>query len=152
MNNLAKDYNCALAAVDIAVVDCDRERVLLGRKPDQKLFRFIGGFVDVADESYEEAALRELREEAPNIEVCKLSLRNIGNEQICDERYLNDKDRIFTTLFFVAYIFGDIKAGDDLEELKWIDFKDIEGYNIRPEHCGLLEKLITHLKITSHNV
>lgn len=145
ITNIAKNYNSAIAAVDIAVINYDLQLVLLGRKPKAKKFRFPGGFVDVKDKSYEETAHRELQEECPNIEAD--DFRYIGSLQIDDPRYRNDKDKIFSCLFTAQYIYGNLQAGDDLEELSWFNFSQLEDEkNIVPEHNGLRKILLKDLK------
>jgi len=112
---------------------------LLGRKPGLTQWQCIGGFVDPTDISAEEAAKRELKEEA-NIDINSTLLlgvnpndllRNmntwnpkglfyIGSHQIDDERYKNTSHKIITNLYLVPLLEEpEIKAGDDIEELRW---------------------------------
>lgn len=108
-------------AVDNAIV---REhegvmQVLLGRKPNESLFRFPGGFVDPKDQSLKDAAIREVHEECGDIEItdCKY----IDSFRIDDWRYRGTKDATMTALHISKYISGDAKAGDDLEEVQWMN-------------------------------
>jgi ADP-ribose pyrophosphatase YjhB (NUDIX family) len=134
--NNARRYNCALATVDIAIMDYDRRRILLGRKPNQGLFRFFGGFVDpLKDKSILDAAKREAVEEAGDLELEDFIM--IGNPVIPDSRYANDKDKIFTTFYVCQYIFGNAKACDDIEEVKWFNLVDITKEDIMPVHHEL---------------
>lgn len=141
----ASRYNCGIATVDIAPVDFDRLRVLLGKKPNQDRYRFAGGFVDPEkDSSIFQAAQRELGEEMGDIEVD--SWKSIGNPIIPDSRYASDKDKIFTTFYVCQYIFGSPKAGDDLEEVKWFKLEGLTKEDILPVHHQLYDILRGWLK------
>src|ERR1041385_6524306 len=73
-------------------------KLLLGRKPNQEKFRFVGGFADPAlDHSYEDAAIREAKEETS---LVVKSVRYLGSTRIDDPRYRGTADSIITHLFF----------------------------------------------------
>ncbi|OGD24181.1 hypothetical protein A2Z10_00740 [Candidatus Azambacteria bacterium RBG_16_47_10] len=128
-------------AVDVAVVSFDRGNILLGRKKqDGDKLRFIGGFVDPTDESLEHAARREAYEEAPNIEIA--DLRYLGSARINDVRYRGSEDGVMSALFVSAYVFGYARAGDDLDALEWVPFRNAQAMLITEHHAlwDLLEK------------
>jgi len=108
--------------VDVAIVDADRERVLLGSKrEDEGDLRFIGGFVDGADPSLEVAARREAFEETGGIELA--DFRYMGSLKIDDWRYRNARDSIMTAFFVATHVFGAPKASDDLDgSCQWYNF------------------------------
>lgn len=108
--------------VDVAVLDGDRERVLLGSKrEDEGLLRFIGGFVDGADPSLEVAARREAFEETGGIELA--DFRYVGSLKVDDWRYRKTRDSIMTALFTATHVFGSPKASDDLDgSCEWYGF------------------------------
>jgi bifunctional NMN adenylyltransferase/nudix hydrolase len=110
-------------AVDCALVRRrnDEFEILLGKKDRrEKSWRFIGGFFDPEkDTSYEEAAMRELREEGGPGLVFDYP-NYIGSAVINDWRYRDSKDRIVTALMLMWYLNGEIKAGDDMAEVAWI--------------------------------
>tara|TARA_R110000772_G_scaffold249530_2_gene363847 strand:+ start:31261 stop:31758 length:498 start_codon:yes stop_codon:yes gene_type:complete len=150
--NVAKNYPCSLACVDMAVfkmVDA-LPLILLARKKDRIEWQLPGGFVDPdKDTNYETAAKRELIEECSiNMEVD--IVHNIGSFKIKDERYENDKDKVFSTLFVFKYIFGYPIALDDIEEVKWVpwipsNFKknnSIGSNTIRDCHRPLIAQLL----------
>ncbi len=145
MTNIAKDYNSAIAAVDIAIFDVDKRRLLLGRKKNATLWRFCGGFVDEKDESYEMAARREASEEAPNIEISYI--RYVGSARIDDPRYKDDKDKIFAALFAANYVYGPEQGGDDIELVKFFDISEFIYYKdfVVPEHWIWIETLKKNL-------
>lgn len=154
-------YPISYQTVDIAVIremtEFDREslkqtkniQILLCRKSNEKLWRFIGGFVDPTDKSLEAAARRELMEECGPIEVS--NFKYAGSFRIDDWRYRDAEDKILTALFTCQYSYGEPKANDDIAEVKWfyllqgaapksgdgrIDVSDIE-----PEHRPLFLKI-----------
>jgi bifunctional NMN adenylyltransferase/nudix hydrolase len=131
-------YPKVYPTVDVAIMKGDE--VLLGRKPHQTLFRFIGGFVDPTDDSFEQAAQREAQEET-GVEVG--NLQYVGTARIDDWRYRHEVDKIITTLFTADYIFGNATAQDDIAELRWFKMKDLKDSDFVEEHrvlWGLLRE------------
>lgn len=125
--------------VDVAIVKEDSNEVLLGRKPYEEKFRFIGGFTDVEDENYEHAASRETREET-GLEVG--APEYLGSARVDDWRYRSNKDRGIITLFFKApYMYGNPKPNDDIAETKWFKIGDLNKDNLVTEHVKLLKLL-----------
>jgi len=137
-------FPTVFSTVDIAVIDESKSKVLLGRKPSESSFRFIGGFVDIADKSFEEAAKRELTEEAGNIETSPM--KYLGSGKVSDWRYDEKSGQsVMTHLFLTQKIFGIEKANDDIEELKWFVIDDIAPKNVVDEHIFLLDMLKNEL-------
>jgi bifunctional NMN adenylyltransferase/nudix hydrolase len=119
-------YPVGMAVVDIAVYKKVGNNIyfLLGRKPRETVFRLFGGFFDVSvDGSLEEAALRELREEAGDIKVTAPVY--LTSTKIDDWRYRDNAHKIVTSLFIVEYISGEPAPSDDIVELKWVKREDI---------------------------
>lgn len=122
-------------------MDFYEKRILLGRKPNEKLFRLPGGFAEIGSDSYEEDAIREVKEET-NLEV--LGLCYVGSTLVDDWRYRNQRDKIKTLLFAVPNWRGVLKAGDDLEEIQWFPWNVLEDKditNVVPNHIKLLGML-----------
>lgn len=116
--------------------------VIVGRKPNETLFRFPGGFVDVADQSLLDAAKREFSEEVPGIEV--------GNWKYATSRKINDwrftgSQGIMTTVFTCRYVFGAVKGGDDLAIAQWARVESLRPELMVPEHRPLAEFLLKEL-------
>tara|TARA_R110000782_G_scaffold15939_2_gene46091 strand:- start:1563 stop:2492 length:930 start_codon:yes stop_codon:yes gene_type:complete len=136
------------STVDVVVFNEDK-KILLARKPTEKLFRFVGGFVDRTDYCYETAARRELYEET---KLSALKMHYICSQQIEDWRYAKEDSGIMTTLF-MAYEWdqmGKPEASDDIEEVKYFEasmFIDINVIkeNIVPEHVDLMITFMTYL-------
>jgi len=107
--------------VDIAIVDKDKNRLLLARKDNEEQYRFVGGFAG-SKESLEESARREVMEETH----CEIGeMKYITSMPIDDWRYRGEEDGIVTTFFEAAYIYGPPKADDDIVELRWFDIGDL---------------------------
>jgi bifunctional NMN adenylyltransferase/nudix hydrolase len=140
----------AYPCVDVVAYN-DKEQLLLAQKPNEEKWRFIGGHVDVSDESLEFAAKREFREESGNCEID--DLKYVGSIKVPDWRYAKERSGIVTSLFIGKFIYGAIKPSDDISALMWFNIDslldmDYEGLEmlIVPEHIVLMEKLIKYLK------
>lgn len=132
------------ATVDICAYN-DEGQILLAKKPSEDAYRFIGGFVDARDASLEQAAYREFMEEVNGSHIS--GLKYILSQKVDDWRYTKEKDCILTTLFLGRYGHGQIKASDDVEEVKWFDVSsftnpDYIKRNVMPEHQDMMAKLV----------
>lgn len=107
-------------------------KILLGRKAKQDKFRFLGGFADPAlDNSYEEAAMREAKEES-NLDVKRV--RYLGSTRIDDPRYRGTEHCIITHLFLAEEWSGNEVASDDIAELRWFDEHSLSAFTFVGEH------------------
>lgn len=149
-------FPTAFQCVDVAPLNEDGTKVLLGRKPGESKFRFIGGFSDPRSESLEVDARRETMEEA-GVEIG--DIRYIGSTRVDDWRYRNEPDCIKTALFVAKVLHGKPRPGDDIEEVRWFKALDwpsaresegglerITERIINPTHRTLLQMLVRHLK------
>jgi len=132
-------FPVSYACVDIAILNEDETKILMARKPDEKEYRFVGGFADPNSPSYEADARREVHEEA-NIEITDPVY--LGSILVDDWRYRNEVDKIKTMLFVCKYQFGKPEAKDDICEIRWMLVEDLqkEGFverNLVPEHRRL---------------
>jgi bifunctional NMN adenylyltransferase/nudix hydrolase len=136
-------YPQALPTVDVAVtrtVEGGETEILLARKPGEKGYRLIGGFVDPTDASLEAAARREVMEEA-HIEISRPVYA--GCFLVDDWRYRHEVDKIVTTLFVAEYMYGAIQPDDDIEELRWFRLNGAPGIeHIVHAHRPLLVTLM----------
>lgn len=133
------NYPTTYPTVDVAILNENGE-VLLGRKPNETEWRFIGGFVDPSDQTLEAAAKREAAEETGLELEC---FKYICSRKVQDWRYRNEPARgIMTTLFQCKHIFGSPQPNDDICELKWFPLFDEHLPNrIVQEHIHLLNTL-----------
>ena len=110
--------------VDVVVFDGE-ERFLLAKKPNEDKYRFIGGFVDRTDKSYEHAAKRELSEETGG-DLETSDYRYIASGMIDDWRYKSEKSGIMSTLFITERIWGAARPTDDIESLEWVKIEKLK--------------------------
>ncbi|MCP4521433.1 MAG: NUDIX domain-containing protein [Cytophagales bacterium] len=141
---LYNTYTKVYPTVDMAVFRNERTEILLGKKSINNKWRFIGGFVDPTDGSYEEAAIRELQEEAGNIETANVNYE--ASFKIDDWRYRSESDKIITIFYGADYVFGTPTASDDIAEVQWIKIADLpkllEDGETTPEHIDLFNHII----------
>jgi bifunctional NMN adenylyltransferase/nudix hydrolase len=109
----------------------------LARKPEEKKWRFIGGFSDPRSTSLEVDAKREVTEEA-SIEVDDITY--LGSTLIDDWRYRGEQDKIKTAFFVAKYIYGKPEGADDIAEVKWVPIgTGLSKDNIEPLHHVLVD-------------
>lgn len=140
-------YNTVYPTVDIALFNRDNTRLLMGRKKEEKTWRLPGGFADTQDNSYEEAAQRELTEECG--EVVTSALRYLGSCRVDDWRYRSENDKIMTLLFTGNLLEGQPAAGDDLAEIAWFEVTELntmmQQQQINEVHHPLIRIILNHL-------
>lgn len=130
--------------VDIVAYN-DKGQILLGKKPNEANYRFIGGFVDRTDKNWEQAARREFAEETGGCEIGDLTY--ISSKAINDWRYAKTESGIMTTFFAGKFIFGSIQPSDDIASLHWVYPSDVDiDKDIMPEHQDLFADLLLFLE------
>lgn len=130
--------------VDIAVFRNDGRELLLARKANETKYRLPGGFADPEDESYEDAALRELGEECGELTIDELTY--LGSCRIDDWRYRGSWDSVMTHLYACELEDGEPEPNDDIAELRWFDTKKLNEESFVPEHRPLFEMLKVFLE------
>jgi bifunctional NMN adenylyltransferase/nudix hydrolase len=135
-------YPTAFQTCDIAIIDDSTGRILLGRKPGEDKFRFIGGFSDPNSPSLEIDAKREAMEETGlAVEDVKYRFSAV----VDDWRYRGEQDCIKTAMFTAKYVSGRPEAKDDIEEVRWFNLADLRENDVIPTHRPLLVKLVETL-------
>lgn len=129
-------YPTTFPTVDVAVFNENYTKVLLGRKPQEGQYRFIGGFAEPQSESYEQDARREVMEEA-NIDITDPWY--IGSFKVDDWRYRPEADKIKTILFGAKYLSGQPRASDDIAEVRWFDLADLKYKQMVRTHHPLFD-------------
>lgn len=118
-------YSKVYPTVDIAVFRNNKSEILLGKKQIDNKWRLLGGFSDPSDESYEDAARRELVEECGPIEIKDMMYEK--SFRVNDWRYRSESDKIITCLFSMDYMSGDPKGSDDIGEVRWFQLSDVHS-------------------------
>jgi len=130
--------------VDIVAYN-DKGQILLGKKPNEANYRFIGGFVDRTDKNWEQAAKREFMEETGGCEIGDLTY--VSSKAINDWRYSKTDSGIMTTFFAGKFIFGSIQPSDDIASLHWVYPSEVDIDNdIMVEHQDLFADLLLFLE------
>jgi 8-oxo-dGTP diphosphatase len=118
--------------VGVGVVVFKGNNVLLAQrsnKPRMNSWSIPGGAQELG-ETVEDAAHREIREET-SIEIELLGLVEVVNSINHD-----DEERVqfhYTLIDFVAeWKSGDVDAGDDAVDARWVPLGEIGDYNLRP--------------------
>ncbi len=137
--------------VDVSIIKNSIEKniveILLARKPNENLFRFVGGFAEPDSESFELDAMREVMEET------KLSVhppKYLGSFKVKDWRYQNEVDKVKTLFFVCDYFFGSAEANDDVQEVKWFEFKQVKETDIVLEHREMFKTLVNYIEQNSN--
>lgn len=131
------------ARVIVAVIIRRGDKFLLGKKPKNigpypNTWHLLGGGVKLKKESVEDAARREIKEEA-GVEV------GILKRVSFDDGYEPGKKGEMTHYVFLVYEAeyksGQIKAADDIEELKWFRKSELKNISLPRPTMKLLKDL-----------
>lgn len=137
-------YDTVYPTVDCAIFDDDKFKYMyMAKKEDESLLRFVGGFADPNDNSFEEAAIREAKEETGL--NCKI-ISWVGSSKIDDFRYRFESDKVITNFFALKKESGIASANDDIKELHRVDIDSLSEDNIIKEHRVLFNKLKDWIK------
>ena len=135
-----------ITTVDIAILhhggrpgDEDKIFVLLGKKPEDTGWRFVGGHASPLTKSFEADAKREVFEET-GLDVS--GIEYIGSTTVDSWGWRAEKSEGIKTLLFVAWsmTLGG-RAADDLAECRWFDLDKVKLEDIETEHIPLFKRL-----------
>ena len=134
-------FDSVYSVVDAIVYSKEYERILLGQKiNDKNDWRLPGGFVDVSDNSLEDAVLREVREEAGfNLNLAQPVY--LMSRLIDDWRYANPGCKLMSSVFAIQHLWGSPDPGDDLNLVKWVKMSELSSTPIVPEHREILKQI-----------
>jgi len=127
----ANTYVKVYPTVDIAIFRNNKTEMLLGKKEIDNKWRLLGGFSDPTDDSYEEAAKREVEEECGPIVTTDMHYEK--SFRVNDWRYRREADKIITSMFSTDYVSGDAQGSDDIGEVKWFTLYEVSAMITRNE-------------------
>ncbi len=139
--NAFQRYPSVFPTVDVMPIHRENKQVLLARKSGETKYRFVGGFVDPKDDSYETAVERELEEET-DLQIHPETLTYMGSAKVDDWRYRNEVDRIITHLYVADALHTEATAADDIAEVRWFDWDELSAALFVPEHIDVYTKFI----------
>lgn len=146
--NPAIKYRAPAITVD-AIVIKSGHILLIKRKfhPGKGLYALPGGFLD-DNESIQDSALRELREET-SIAIPKAALElQIKHVQVFDHPKRSERARTVTHAFLIDLGEGplpEVKAGDDASGAHWIHLRDaltMEG-SLYEDHYDIINQMVS---------
>jgi 8-oxo-dGTP diphosphatase len=106
------------------------------RPPLAALWSFPGGLVE-AGERLEEAAIREVKEEADlDIEI----IEPIDRAEVIRRDDKGQVERHYVIIVFAGRLLaGEPKAGDDADAVAWVDLSELGGYELTPDTARILK-------------
>lgn len=129
-----------------SVVTTNNHVLLVTRKhyPGKGLLALPGGHVN-PDETLEQAALRELREETSIDRSNRVLKSNIRARETFDNPQRSERGRVITTAFHIQLPDEDnlpkIKAGDDASKARWVPLSQIRKDQMFEDHYDIIKKL-----------
>lgn len=124
--------------------DGERLKVLLvkrGGEPYAGWWAFPGGFVKI-DESAEEGALRELKEETSLLAAYVEQFHTYSNPD------RDPRERVITIAYYALVKISQVKGGDDAKEAKWFALDEIP--HLAFDHDVILRDAMTRLRERIH--
>lgn len=127
-------------AASVVLFDVSRRAYLLIKRSTNPFFgyyAFPGGFIDVGKEEIEDAAVRELYEEAGVV----LSRNRL---QLIDVRSSPDRDprdHIFDIAYYAEVEDAEAKVGEEVSALEWLPAEEIDKIQLAFDHQELWEQV-----------
>lgn len=141
-NQYPKVHPC----VDVAIFD--KGKLLLAKRPYETGWRFIGGFAQPKDSSYEDTAIRKINQDAGN-DIIIDELKYITSSKINDWRYKSEEDKILSVFYKTNKTGGNIVPSDDVSEIKLFNIKDLKEEIMVEEHKILINILLNDIKMSN---
>lgn len=145
-NKYCYKYPHPSVTTDCVIFGFDGEKlnVLLvkrGGEPFKDWWAFPGGFVRI-DESAEEGALRELKEET------QLSVGYVDQLHTYSSPDRDPRERVITIAYLALVKIADVKGGDDAAEAQWFPIDKIP--HLAFDHDVILRDALTRLRERIH--
>ena len=137
-NNDSFYPDCPIVAVGAVVFKADKVLLVLrGKPPAEKQWAIPGGCVELG-ETLQEAAQREILEETGIVIQAGKPVYTFD----AVEQEKNGRIRFHYVIVDLAaeYISGEIRAGDDATDAKWIKSEDLQYHNV----SATTRKLLKH--------
>jgi 8-oxo-dGTP diphosphatase len=136
--------------VAVGAVVWDGENVLLarrGRPPAEHVWALPGGLIELG-ETAAEAARREVSEE------CGIAVTVGPVLGLFEPMERDSEGRIryhFVVVDFLAdYSAGELRAGDDAAEVRWVDPADFPAYDLQPATREMIERALALIRGRGH--
>lgn len=146
-------FPTSFQCVDIIAMVKETLEIVVIQKKGSKFWQLPGGFVDVDDQSLEDAALRELKEETclTGYNPCYMT-----SHRIDDFRYRGRRDKIMSSLFFVHLEKDSIikmQANDDAFSASLCSVRDIVSSKLPflSSHKDMIEKVFKEQNVKIFN-
>lgn len=139
------EYDRVIPCVDIALChfSVDGLMVALGKRRDEAFYRFVGGHAEPRTNSYLADAKKEASEEAYGLGID--TLFPIGDIRVDDPRWRGESDAIKTVLYVAICPTMGGRGADDIAELRWFQFGDMDAGLFVPEHRPLFDIFVNFL-------
>ncbi len=127
-------------AATVVLLDLSRNALLLVKRdiaPFKGSYAFPGGFLEVGKEEIEDAAVRELYEEAGvTLDRSTLQLIDVRSHPQRDPR-----DHVFDIAFFASIARTEAIAGDEVSVYKWATAEEIDALPLAFDHDVLWSRV-----------
>ncbi len=126
--------------VGVGVVVLKEGKLLLTKRlnePGRGMWSIPGGLVEVG-EKVRDAAVREVYEEC-GLKVEIIGLVDVGDIIVKDEKGV--RFHYVIVIFKAKPLEGNLRAGDDVAEVRWVCFSELHEYRIPPVVLNALKKI-----------
>ena len=134
-------------AATVVLYDLSKEAFLLIKRsgnPFDGFFAFPGGFLEVGEEEIEDAAVRELYEEAGVVlDREKLQLIDVRSHPSRDPR-----DHVFDIAYYAEMDAVEAIVGDEISAFKWAGVDEIDNLPLAFDHDVLWERVKARYLVT----
>ncbi len=126
--------------VGVGVVVLNEDKLLLTKRlnePGRGMWSIPGGLVELG-EKVRDAAVREVYEEC-GLKVEIIGLVDVGDIIVKDEKGV--RFHYVIVIFKAKPLEGNLRAGDDVAEVRWVCFSELHKYRIPPVVLNALKKI-----------